>query len=197
MAFSIIMRAFGTLISLYMILIMARIILTWFPTALHGRSLNVLSSITDPYLDIFRRIPILRSETLDFSPIAALALLSVAAQIFATAAAFGHVTVGLVLALVLRAVWSFFAFIFSFMGIAMAARFVAYLARWNSLHPVWRVVDALINPVLYRINRVIYRNRIVNFRQGLLTGIILMFGLRLAGGALFGLAAGLLARLPF
>ena len=165
MAFSIIMRAFGTLISLYMILIMARIILTWFPTALHGRSLNVLSSITDPYLDIFRRIPILRSETLDFSPIAALALLSVAAQIFATAAAFGHVTVGLVLALV--------------------------------LHPVWRVVDALINPVLYRINRVIYRNRIVNFRQGLLTGIILMFGLRLAGGALFGLAAGLLARLPF
>jgi YggT family protein len=48
----------------------------------------------------------------------------------------------------------------------MAARFVAYLARWNSLHPVWRVVDALINPVLYRINRVVYRNRIVNFRQG-------------------------------
>jgi len=180
-----------------MLLIMARIILTWFPTALQGRALERLGSVTDPYLNIFRRISFLRSETLDFSPVAALAVLSVMTQIFAAAAALGHVTVGLVLALVLRAAWSLFAFFFSFLGIAMTARLVAYLARWNSLHPVWRVVDALINPVLFRMNRLIYKNRIVNFRQGLLTGIIVFFGLWFIGGRLIGLAAGLLMRLPF
>jgi len=197
MVFPTIMRILGAVVSLYMLLIMARIILTWFPTALQGRALERLGSVTDPYLNIFRRISFLRSETLDFSPVAALAVLSVMTQIFAAAAALGHVTVGLVLALVLRAAWSLFAFFFSFLGIAMTARLVAYLARWNSLHPVWRVVDALINPVLFRMNRLIYKNRIVNFRQGLLTGIIVFFGLWFIGGRLIGLAAGLLMRLPF
>ncbi|HRY80062.1 MAG TPA: hypothetical protein P5313_06585, partial [Spirochaetia bacterium] len=81
--------------------------------------------------------------------------------------------------------------------LAMAARLVAYMAKWNSLHPVWRVVDALINPVMFRLNRAIYRDRIVNFRQGLLTGIVVLFGLRILGGILTGLLAGLLSRLPF
>lgn len=197
MAITIILRILGAATSLYMLLIMARIILTWFPTALEGKPLVLLASATDPFLALFRRIPFLRSEALDFSPIAALAVLSVATQIFTTAANYGRVTVGLVLALVLRAAWSVFAFFFGFLGLAMVARLVAYLARWNSLHPVWRVVDALINPVMFRLNRAIYRDRIVNFRQGLLTGIIVLFGLRLGGGVLVGFLTGLLARLPF
>jgi len=197
MAFSVIMRLLGAFVSLYMLLIMARIILTWFPNALQGRFLDMLGSVTDPYLNIFRRITFLRSETLDFSPVAALAVLSVLTQIFTAAANLGRVSVGLILALVLQAVWSFFSFFLSFLGIAMTARLIAYLARWNSLHPVWRVVDALINPVLFRMNRLIYKNRIVNFRQGLLTGILVFLGLWFLGGRLISLGAGLLLRLPF
>jgi len=134
---------------------------------------------------------------MDFSPLAALAVLSVLTQILSTAAAYGRISLGIVLALVLRAGWSIFAFFFGFLGLAMAARLVAYMAKWNSLHPVWRVVDALINPVMFRLNRAIYRDRIVNFRQGLLTGIVVLFGLRILGGILTGLLAGLLSRLPF
>lgn len=197
MAFSIILRVLAAAASLYMLLIMARIILTWFPTALEGRPLALLSSATDPYLNLFRGIPFLSSGAMDFSPIAALAVLSVLTQILSTAAAYGRITLGIVLALVLRAGWSIFAFLFGFLGLAMAARLVAYLARWNSLHPVWRVVDALINPVMFRLNRAIYRDRIVNFRQGLLTGIIILFGLRILGGILVGFLSGLLVRLPF
>lgn len=197
MAFSIILRVLAAAVSLYMLLIMARIILTWFPAALEGKPMVLLSSATDPYLNLFRGISFLRSGTMDFSPIAALAVLSVLTQILSTAAAYGRITLGIVLALILRAGWSIFAFLFGFLGLAMTARLVAYLARWNSLHPVWRVVDALINPVMFRLNRAIYRDRIVNFRQGLLTGIIILFGLRILGGILVGLLAGLLIRLPF
>jgi len=197
MAFSIILRVLAAVSSLYMLLIMARIILTWFPAALEGRPMALLGSATDPYLNLFRGIAFLRSGTMDFSPIAALAVLSVLTQILSTAAAYGRITFGIVLALVLRAGWSIFAFLFGFLGLAMTARLVAFLARWNSLHPVWRVVDALINPVMFRLNRAIYRDRIVNFRQGLLTGIIILFGLRILGGMLVGLLAGLLIRLPF
>ncbi len=197
MALSVILRLLAAAASLYMLLLMARIILTWFPTALEGRPLQLLASATDPYLNLFRGITFLRSGAMDFSPLAALAVLSVVTQILSTAAAYGRISLGIVLALVLRAAWSIFAFFFGFLGLAMAARLVAYLARWNSLHPVWRVVDALINPVMFRLNRAIYRDRIVNFRQGLLTGIIVLFGLRILGGILVGTLAGLLVRLPF
>ncbi len=197
MAFSIVLRLAAAAASLYMLLLMARIILTWFPSAVEGRPLHLLSSVTDPYLDLFRGIPWLSSGSMDFSPLAALAVLSVLTQILSTAAAHGRISLGIVLALVLRAGWSIFAFFFGFLGLAMAARLVAYMAKWNSLHPVWRVVDALINPVMFRLNRAIYRDRIVNFRQGLLTGIVVLFGLRILGGILTGLLAGLLSRLPF
>ena len=197
MAFTIVLRLLAAVSSLYMLLLIARIILTWFPTALEGKPMDLLASATEPYLNLFRGISILRSETLDFSPIAALAVMSVVTQILTTAANYGRVSVGLILALILRAGWSIFAFFFGFLGVAMVARLVAFLARWNSLHPVWRVVDALINPVMFRLNRAIYRDRIVNFRQGLLTGIIVLFGLRIVGGILVGLLQGLLLRLPF
>jgi YggT family protein len=197
MAFTISMRVLGAVTSVYMLLVMTRVILTWFPSALEGRAFSLLSSATDPFLDIFRRIKFLRSETVDFSPVAAMAVLSVVTQIFTTAAAYGRVTVGFILALVLRAVWSFFAFFLAFLGLAMVARLIAYLARWNSLSPIWRVVDALINPVLYRLNRFIYRNRIVNFRQSLITGILVFLGLWMAGNGLIGLVAKLLTLLPF
>jgi len=197
MVFTVILRLLAAAASLYMLLLIARIILTWFPTALEGRPLQLLGSATDPYLNLFRGIPLLSSGSMDFSPLAALAVMSVATQILSTAANYGRISVGLVLALVLRAGWSIFAFFFGFLGLAMTARLVAYLAGWNSLHPVWRVVDALINPVMFRLNRAIYRDRIVNFRQGLLTGIIILFGLWILGGILVGVLTGLLGRLPF
>lgn len=197
MTVPIVLRFLAAAASLYMLLLMARIILTWFPSALESRPLYLLASATDPYLNLFRGISWLNSGGLDFSPVAALAALSVLTQILSTAAAYGRISLGIILALILSAVWSIFAFFFGFLGLAMAARLVAYLARWNSLHPVWRVVDALINPVMFRLNRAIYRDRIVNFRQGLLTGIIVLFGLRILGSILAGLLSGLLSRLPF
>lgn len=191
------MRLLAAVASLYMLLLLARIMLSWFPAVLGERPRRLLASATDPYLNLFRGIAFLRSASMDFSPIAAMAVLSVATQILNMAGAYGRISVGLVLALLLRGTWSILAFFLGFLGLAMAARLVAFLAHWNSLHPIWRVVDALINPVLFRLNRTIYRDRIPNFRQGLLTGIVVLLGLRIAGGVLAGLLTGLLASLPF
>jgi len=74
---------------------------------------------------------------------------------------------------------------------------VAYAARWNSLHPLWIVIDSILNPVLFRINRLIYRGRIVNYLQGLITGSVLLLFLRIGGGALVGLLIRSFERLPF
>jgi uncharacterized protein YggT (Ycf19 family) len=67
---------FQTFLSIYNIVITARILLSWFPQAQGVAALQPVYQITDPYLNLFRGIipPIFG---LDLSPLAAFFLLSV------------------------------------------------------------------------------------------------------------------------
>jgi hypothetical protein len=75
---------------------------------------EVLCRITDPYLDWFRRFSSLRIGALDLSPLAAMAVLSVLNSVFLTLGRYGVITLGLILALILQALWSAASFILSF-----------------------------------------------------------------------------------
>lgn len=68
-------------INIYLLLIFVRILLTWFPTANWANQVtSFLSPITDPYLNVFRSfIPPLGG--LDISPILAILVLQVVAQL--------------------------------------------------------------------------------------------------------------------
>ncbi len=197
MFLSIIARVLNALVIVYVFLCTARVLMSWLPTLDSGRGGAILARVTDPYLNFFRRFKIFKSGTFDFSPIAALALLVVVNDLLTTIAFSGRLSVGIVLALLVGAAWSAVAFIISFFALCAAARIVAYVARWNSLHPLWMVIDSILNPLLYRINRLLYRNRIVNYLQGLITGFAILFLLRMGGGALIGLVTRGLDRLPF
>jgi YggT family protein len=194
---SIIARVLNAAVIVYVFLCAARVLMSWVPNLDAGAGGRLLQALTDPYLGWFRRFKILKSGGFDFSPIAALALLAVANDLLTTIAYAGSVTVGLVLALLVGAAWSAIGFVISFFAVCALARVVAYVARWNSLHPLWRVVDSMLNPLLFRINRVIYRGKIVNYIQGLATGFLVLLLLRAGGGALIGLAVRSLERLPF
>jgi len=196
MLLSVVARIFGAITSLYMILCTLRVFMSWAPSINVGKLGGFLSSIVDPYLRLFSRIPLFRTERFDFSPIAALTVLSVANNMFSTLAFAGKITLGFFLSLVLGALWSALSFVLSFLSACALVRIVVSLARWNSLHPVWVVVDSILNPVLYRINRVIYHNRAVDYLQGLITGFLVLILFRAAGGALVRLVGSLLLSLP-
>lgn len=74
---------FGTFLSLYNIVITARVLLSWFPQAQSIGLLQPVYAVTDPYLNLFRGLipPVFG---LDLSPLLAFFLLSVASN--ATAA---------------------------------------------------------------------------------------------------------------
>ena len=55
----------------YMIMIAARLIASWFPTAQRSNWLYQLSRLTDPYLNLFRRMIPPIGGVLDLSPILA------------------------------------------------------------------------------------------------------------------------------
>jgi YggT family protein len=194
---SIIARVLNAAVIIYIFLCAARVLMSWVPRLDAGRGGELLARVTDPYLNYFRRFRIFTTGSFDFSPIAALSFLAVLNQLLSTLTFAGRISLGLVLGLVVGAAWSAVAFIISFLAICALARLIAYAARWNSIHPLWMVIDSMLNPVLFRINRLIYRARFVNYMQGLITGLVVLVLLRIGGGALMGLVIRSLERLPF
>jgi len=86
--------------------------------------------------------------------------------------------------------------VLGFFLVIIIIRIVGYLARLAVLHPLWQVLDSLINPLLLRINRLIYRGRAVEYLQGLITGLVAVLVLRALGGLLVRLITSLLMSLP-
>jgi YggT family protein len=190
------MNILSGITSIYMLLIFIRILLTWFSGAYYGRAFEALRSITDPYLDWFRRFP-LRLGLFDLSPLAALAVLSLVNNIFGILARQGRISFGIMLAMILSSVWSAASFILGFLIIVLALRFVAYIASRDVYHGFWRIVDLITQPVLYRINRIIFRNRLVHYRTGLITALLALLAVWIIGGRLIALARTFLSGLPF
>jgi YggT family protein len=197
MVLTTLMRILGALSSLYMLLCSLRVFMTWMPGIRLGRAERILSALVDPYLGAFSRIRLFRTERFDFSPIAALAVLSVLNRVFSTLAYTGRISFGFVLGLLLGAAWSALSFVLSFLLACALLRIIAFMAGWNTLHPIWLVIDSILNSLLFRINRVLYRGRAVQYRQGLFTGLLALLLLRMAGGALVGILNRLLISLPF
>jgi YggT family protein len=191
-----IFKLLGNLAGLYMLLIFIRVMLTWFRGGGFGRPQEILARITDPYLNWWRRFPALRAGYFDLSPIAAMAALSLAQNIFSVIARYGHITVGISLWIALSSLWSAASFILGFLIVVLVLRLIAYLANQNIYNPFWRVVDAISQPVLYRITRIFFRARLINYLAGIFLSIGVLAALLLAGGLLVTLAGGLLLRLP-
>jgi len=187
----------STLINIYMLLIFIRIILTWFNGISFGGFQTILNRITDPYLDWFRRFSFLRIGMLDLSPIIALAFLSLVNRFFVTLAHYGTISFGIILAMILQAVWGAISFFLGFLVILLLLRLAAYVFRQGNYSPFWRIIDTYSQPVLHRINRILFRNRIVNFRTGLIVSIICLVLLYVIMRIIIVIVSGMLAALPF
>jgi YggT family protein len=191
-----IMNILGGLTGVYSLLIFVRILLTWFSGAQYGKPYDILRGITDPYLNWFRRFPFLQTPVFDLSPIAALAVLSLVNNIFTTIGRYGRITLGIILALVLSALWSAASFILGFFILILVLRLFAYLTNRNIYGTFWRIVDIISQPVLYRINRIIFRNRLVNYLTGILCALGLLLILRIGLGFVLNRVLALLVSFP-
>src|SRR5690554_2370090 len=76
-------RIASTLLSIFNILIVVRVVLTW-TSANRPKSEfeNLLSSIVDPYLNFFRSFNLFNRGVLDFTPLAAIVSVSLVQRIF-------------------------------------------------------------------------------------------------------------------
>lgn len=61
-----IIRITSSIISGYMLLIFIRVLLTWFSGSSFGKAEELLGTVTDPYLNLFKKLPFLRMGMIDF-----------------------------------------------------------------------------------------------------------------------------------
>ena len=190
-------RFISFVVNIYMMIIIVRVILTWFSWERNSGFLGFLSSITDPYINWFRRFSFLKTGYIDFSPIAALGVLSLVNRVFAILASHGSITVGIILAMLLQLVWGIVSFVIGFAIVVLVLRLIADFIAHNSQNPFWRLVDGFSQPVLYRVTRLFFKSRIVNFRTGLLISIACLAVSYFLLRFVFFLATRILANLPF
>ncbi|MDR1929107.1 MAG: YggT family protein [Treponema sp.] len=157
------LTALSSVISVYMILIVIRILLTWFSGVDFGKPYMFLCSVCDPYLNWFRRFRIFRNSVLDFSPLIALAVLGLVRRLLTAWNHSGRISLGIALAMLLTAVWSVLSWVLGFLIIVLILRLFAYLFNANIYSPFWRLIDFIAQPVLYRINRIFFPLRILNY----------------------------------
>ena len=165
------MNLLATLVGIYSLLIVIRIILTWFGNVHYGKPMELLSRVTDPYLEWWRRRLNLRAGVLDLSPIIAMAALSVLQTICSRIASKGSISLGIILAVCLSALWSAASFLLGFCCVILVLRFIAYMSNRNMYSTFWRVIDSIAQPLMYRINRIIFGKRLVRFTTGILASI--------------------------
>jgi YggT family protein len=125
-----------------------------------------------------------------------MAVLSVLNNIFMMIARYGYISIGIVLSIVLSALWSAASFILGFITIVLLLRFFAYITSRNTFSPFWRIIDAISRPILYRLNRIFFRNRLVNYKTEIITALAIFAGLWVGIGLLVKVAGYFLMRLP-
>ena len=189
------LQVLGALLFVYSLLIALRIILTWFQGPSYGRAWDVLAAATDPYLRIFRRIRVLRQGMFDFSPLAAVLVLVVLQNVVASLALYGALRFGDVLAVIMQALWGSLAWIVLFFLVLAVVRLISLYAAHNAVAPVWHTLDLMVQPVAGWVNR-LFGGRL-EYAPSLVVTVILLVVSWLAGGAIIGVAARALHRLPF
>lgn len=191
-------RLLSSVLTIYMMIIFVRIVMTWFSGVSYGRVYATLASVTDPYLNWFRVHTPIRFGMMDFSPVVGILALGVAQNVFTQLAIVGSVTVGYLLAVTISAIWSvvsFFGTIFLIMGVVRLVGMVAGLdARGGRL---WLVLEQIVNPLLQVVVRPFLRGRFTSYRDSLMIFCGVLLAVLVAGRFAIALLVSLARQIPF
>ncbi len=191
------MQVITGLLSVYMLILFLRILLSWFQPRGLGKAYEIIQKITEPYLSLFRRIRFLHIGRFDFSPIAAILVLVVLENVFLTIASYGTITAGIFLALIVRAVWSAVAFLAFFYIAILIIRFFGLLFGRNQSAPVWQSLDMIIQPMVFRVTSWLKPKKPFSYATllALISAVLIITVLLVR--FLINLLVGALASLPF
>lgn len=175
---STVMNIISALLSVYMILIIIRIFLTWFHGNKQSKPVLMLIGIVDPYLDIFKKISWLRMGVLDLSPIVAMLILGLFVQMTSSIAQTGRFSALMLVTYIIYSIWSFVSFILDILVIMMVVRLISTFVSKKS-HQIWFTIDNILNKVMAKILAVFTKNPMA-FKKALALCALILLAVRVA-----------------
>lgn len=158
-------------LSAYSFIIFIRIISSWFnlKNNTNGRSQNriivFLYSITDPYLDWFRRFSFLRLGMMDFSAMLAIAVLYFFSNISSQIAMSGVITISFLIKLIISTVWSLVSSISLFIIIILIVRVV--FIQINKYSQIFNAMDGYLESTARKFSN-IFTKKFTSYKTNLL-----------------------------
>jgi len=166
--------AASSLISVYSLVCVIRVLLSWIPEFEYTQAGRILARICDPYLNWFRRFSFTRIGSVDFSPVVAIGVLSVIAQVLPGIGVTGHISIGIILAGILSVVWSFFSFFLIILILALAIRLLYDIFNRYGYSQFWTMLDRFINPSISRVSGFFGREKPMPYRTALILTLLVM-----------------------
>jgi len=192
-----IFRLITSLISIYTLLCLIRIVLTWLPELNYSAFGQFLSKACDPYLNIFRKLPFLQIGSIDFSPIVAIGVLSLSSSLISQMLFYGGFSVGYLLASLIQVCWTAISSVLTIYNILLLIRLVVALLKKDYSSNIWQNLDRIIYPVQSKITTLIFKNKIISNVLGIGITLICCIILQILGSWVIGLIATLLSHIPF
>lgn len=185
-------------LSLYTLLCFIYILMSWFPGARFTKFGHLLSSICEPYMNLFRKMSFLRIGNIDFSPIVSIGLLSLASAILAGIQRTGKIYIGGILETILSSLWGIASSIIGIFVILIFIRWIVLLINKGrtSYESPWNQVDMILNKMSYKIAGTISK-KTMSYQTSLLLSWIILIVALIIGHILIGILANLCNRIPF
>ena len=189
-------RTLAGAVSIYSLLCVVRIILTWIPGASYTGPGRFLSALCDPFLNAFR-FGWLRFGAIDFSPLFALAVLTAATILFQNLGNGAKITLAAILAMTITIAWSIISSILTFLLIILVVRLIVFLTGADRSSSLWSQIDASLNPLVYSITRFFSGSRPIAYKNALILAIVLTLIIRFGGVFAIGGLVAICSMIPF
>lgn len=191
-------RIMGLLIWLYAFLCSIRIVLTWIPGLENGFT-RFLSNLCDPYLNFFSKRGILRIGVLDFSPVLAIALLSLGAMLCNSLGYNESLSFAVFLGAVISTAWSIVTSILFFLTLVFAIRLIVLIFQNNSYHgsSFFKMIDTIFSQIIFGIANTFSRGKLIPFKTALIIDIITLIVLTVFGNIFINQLIKLVHLIPF
>jgi YggT family protein len=171
---SAILSVLSAAVSIYTILCLIDIFMSWIPGLKFTSFGRFISAITEPYMGFFSRLGFLRFGNVDFSPILSIGILSLLSSILSNITATGRIWFGGILASVISMLWSVVSSVFSIFGIVIFIRWIVLLfSKNNSYNPMWSNLDGMLGKFTYKISRTFTKGQISYKTSLLITWIVM------------------------
>ncbi|HAK68469.1 MAG TPA: hypothetical protein DCM57_02285 [Treponema sp.] len=192
----ILLTTLSSIVLIYALMCMVRIILTWIPNLSYSPFTRFLSSICDPWLNIFRGKKWLTMGSFDFGPAVAISILGAVSALlrgFTTGFHFGHL-----LALIAGLVWNIASAVIVFIVILLIIRLITILVSKNPYsNTMFEQIDRSVSSLVGNITRTFTGGRAVSYKAQLITAIISLIVIDIIGFFVFGIICNLFEAIPF